>query len=409
MGSSDLLVILRVLPYPPVYGSRMRTWSLLRALAENGYRMRLLALGTEDELDAHRSMISAVCPQSEVVPHYSPSISTRRDYFRRLTSLVSPLPYGVDRFSSASMRKRIAARLRENAYSAVLCDSPYLVTNLPDSLSVPVIITTQNVEHMLLYRYWTLEKNPLKRTYAWLEWLKFRRWECSVCSRASMLLVCSEVDRSSVMELCPGIPVVVLPNTIEVDRYEIAATDTPGRILYFGEMDWHPNRDAVEFFVTKILPYLRGQVPEVRFAIAGRGPTEEYRRRFARFPDVEVIGEVPDIRSEIAKAALCVVPLRIGSGTRLKILEAAAMGKAVVSTRLGAEGLEFTDGVEIVLADSPESFAQAVADLLGNPVRRHELGKAARRRVERQYSFAALRVAMNAAFAELCSKRRDTT
>jgi glycosyltransferase involved in cell wall biosynthesis len=174
-------------------------------------------------------------------------------------------------------------------------------------------------------------------------------------------------------------------------------------------MDWYPNRDAVEFFVSAILPRLRAAVPEARFVVGGRNPSDEFRRRFAATPGIEFTGTVPDMRAEIAKAAVCVVPLRIGSGTRLKILEAAAMAKPVVSTRVGAEGLDFVDGKEIVLADEPKAFAGAVADLLRDASRRRELGQAARRRVEKCYSFPVLRTAVRAAFAglsEACSAQR---
>ena len=180
---------------------------------------------------------------------------------------------------------------------------------------------------------------------------------------------------------------------MNVDNYTPTPDSAGPIVLYSGGMDWYPNRDAVEFFVAKILPPLRKLAPEVNFVVAGRSGPEKFRRRFADVSGVRFTGTVADLRAEIAKAAVCVVPLRVGSGTRLKILEAAAMAKPIVSTRIGAEGLDFVDGEEIVLADEPREFGRAVAHLLADPARRLAMGLAALRRAETQYSLPALRSA----------------
>ena len=164
-------------------------------------------------------------------------------------------------------------------------------------------------------------------------------------------------------------------------------------------MDWHPNRDGVEFFISEILPELRRLVPSVTFRVAGRSPSGEILRRFTGVPGVEFTGTVPDMRAEIAKATVCVVPLRIGSGTRMKILEAGAMAKPIVSTSLGAEGLDLVDGEDIILADEPRTFAKAVADLLGDATRRRTLGQSVRRRIEQRYSLPVLQSALRRALA----------
>jgi glycosyltransferase involved in cell wall biosynthesis len=186
-----------------------------------------------------------------------------------------------------------------------------------------------------------------------------------------------------------------------VDVAEFEPSPDPGgaTVLYSGGMDWYPNRDAVEFFGLRVLPHVRASVSEARFVVAGRGPSDGFRRRMAAVPNVTFTGSVPDMRAEIAQATVCVVPLRIGSGTRLKILEAAAMGKAIVSTRLGAEGLDFADGSEILLADEPEMLARSVASLLRDGARRAALGRAARARVVQDYSEDVLRSQLRGALS----------
>jgi glycosyltransferase involved in cell wall biosynthesis len=185
-------------------------------------------------------------------------------------------------------------------------------------------------------------------------------------------------------------PVTVVPNVVDVHSYKVAETDDGAGVLFIGGMDWFPNRDAVEFFEEAVLPELRARLPVARFMVVGRPPPDRLRRRMEA-SGVEFLGRVDDIRPVVSAAAVSVVPLRIGSGTRMKILEAAALGKAIVSTRLGAEGLNFADGSEIALADEPGAMAAAVADLLKRPAARTAMGAAARVRVEEEYSFEALR------------------
>jgi glycosyltransferase involved in cell wall biosynthesis len=268
---------------------------------------------------------------------------------------------------------------------------------------VPLIVDCHNIEHILLERFMTHERNPLRKAYAWVEARKLRRCEQETCARASLVMVCSQEDRSMLRELVATVPVTVSPNVIDLDRYS-TTTETlknGAAVLFTAGMDWYPNRDAVEYFVFSVLPILRNRMPNVKFIVAGRSPSDKFRRRFAGISGVEFTGFVPDMRDVIAQATVCVAPLRIGSGTRLKILEAAAMGKAIVSTTVGSEGLEFVPREEIIIADEPQTFAQAVAAVLNNGPLRKRLGEAARRRVERDYSFPVLCSAMRQGLAEL--------
>jgi polysaccharide biosynthesis protein PslH len=266
---------------------------------------------------------------------------------------------------------------------------------------VPVVVDTIHVAHELLSRYTACMRNPAQRLYTWMEYRKMRRWELEVCSGAAAIWACSQRERAVFEEFCPGVPVAMVPNAIDVDTYSPAPERDDLTLLYTGIMDWYPNLNAAEFLCFEILPHFRRLVPGAKLRIAGRCDSARILRRFARIPGVEFRGTVPEMRDELAEATVCVVPLRIGSGTRLKILEAAAMAKPIVSTRLGAEGLEFVDGEEIVLADQPEAFARAVADLLADPSRRRALGQGARRRVEQQYSLTVLRKTLRQALAGL--------
>lgn len=398
---SRVLFAALTLPFPPTNGHRLRTWSLLRALAADGYSVTLVSLAEPDELNGDIRQLSEVCTAVELVraPRRS---SSPKELLARLRAIPSPAPYAASRLYSQTFRTAAERHLAQEPFDFVLCDGIYNVQNLPQDPRVPVLLNKDDVAHVIMDRYFQLQRNPAKKLYARLEAWKVRRWERTACSRMKAVLTCSHVDRSILQRLCPRVPMHVIPNVVDTEHYAPMGTPEPRTVLFQGGMDWHPNRDAVEFFATVILPKLRELVPRATFRIAGRSPSAVFRRKFGENSGLEFTGAVPDMRTEIAKATLCVVPLRIGSGTRLKILEAGAMGKAVVSTRLGAEGLEFTDGQDIVLADEPRDFAEAIAALLADASRREQIGAAARCRVESAYSLPVLCGAVRAALCQLC-------
>ncbi len=404
-----ILALTNMLPYPPTNGGQMRDWEVLRAFTSMGCEINLLSFGQLEGVNGQREEIRRVCKTIEVVSRSMTSLSNSRDYLARFRALPSSLPYAVARFQDKAMQQRIVQWTQSGRVDAVLSGTPFPLANFPSTVPVPLIVNCHNVEHLILRRYLRCERNHLRRAYAWVECQKLERWEKEVCSKASLLLVCSEHDQSVMKKLCPGPSVAVVPNAIDVNQYALSDRSDGTTLLYTGGMDWFPNRDAVEFFVTTILPDLRRMVPQINFVVAGRRGPEKFHKMLSKIPNVEFHGPVTDMRAEIAGAAVCVVPLRMGSGTRLKILEAAAMRKPVVSTRLGAEGLEFVPGEEIVLADEPEEFAVAVADLLADQSRRIALGRAARRRVERHYDLSTLGIAVRTAFEELVPQTAKVT
>jgi polysaccharide biosynthesis protein PslH len=392
-----ILMLSTSCPFPPTNGYAMRLMAILKGLTAENLETALICFGGPAQRDYESDEFRRLCYAVDVIPHPRISMSAGLDVSGRLTALFSRHPYAVAQSRSTRMEAAIRARLGE--VDAVLCEETNLLVNLPSPLPVPLIVDHHNVEHVLLERYVKHTGNPVQAAYAWIEARKTRRWERDASFRAAMVLACSEFDRAAFTKLNALIPVVTAPNVLDVNTYVPSVEPGEGGALYTGGMDWFPNRDAVEYFADRILPTIDRRVPGFLFTIAGRGPSKEFRKRFERQPKVVFTGSVPDIRTEIARASVCVVPLRIGSGTRLKILEAAAMGKAIVSTSLGAEGLKFAPGREILIADEPGAFAEAVAELLENPVRRRKLGMAARKRLEMDYGLPILCQALREALA----------
>jgi polysaccharide biosynthesis protein PslH len=392
-----ILFVLVSLPFPPNIGQRMRNYSLLRALQMDGHKVTLLAFGDPAELTSARGGLGGLCADLEVIPE--PGGAARAGYAGRLLALTSDLPYGAWRMRSDAIQAAVSQRLASQPFDLVLCDDVYLIKNLPLASSAPIVLNKSSIVHEEARRFLEHQRNPLLSAYGWIEYRRLRRLEMQACGEVAAVWVCSERDRRILANGISPAPFAVVPNVIDLADYKPAETDDGQTVVYVGAMDWLPNRDAVGFFVTEVMPELRRLVPDVSFVVAGREPPRDFRRRFEGLRDVRFTGTLPDLRPVIAQAAICAVPLRIGSGTRIKILEAAAMAKAVVSTTIGAEGLTLNDGKEIVIADEPKMMARVIARLLGDRRRRLEIGRAARRHVAAEYGIPALRRALREALA----------
>jgi glycosyltransferase involved in cell wall biosynthesis len=377
------------IPFPPDKGQRMRNFSLIKALAALRHRVQLISFAEPRDLEADHGPLRSLCDGVTLVPAPFTAKSVLHGHLRRLRALASSVPYGASRFRSARLLAHVHDHLKHHPCDVIIWDEAYNLENLTAPLPVPVVLNSHDIMHVIWRRYLALERHPAKRLYAWLEHRKLLRWEPRAHFRVAKVLAVSAHDASVLSAMCPGLPISIVPNTVDVEDYDITGAGDGRGILFVGGLDWLPNRDAVAFFARDVLPRLRRIDPSARFVVAGKLPAPRAHQRLASL-GVELLGRVDDVRPVLTAAGVCVVPLRIGSGVRWKILEAAAMGKAIVSTRLGAEGLDFEDGHEIVLADDPDAFAEAIAKLMMDTDRRRAIGLQARRRVERQYSYETL-------------------
>ncbi|MES2603717.1 MAG: glycosyltransferase family 4 protein, partial [Pseudomonadota bacterium] len=250
---------------------------------------------------------------------------------------------------------------------------------------------SHNVEYVIWQRLCQNETNWLKKLLLQLEWRKLRHYEVSACKRAALTITVSDADREHFLQLAPTSHIQSTPTGVDIDYFQAAPPEGehPNEIVFCGSMDWFPNEDAMLWFCDTMLPAIRARMPDVTLTIIGRNPGARIKA-LADGTKIRVTGTVDDVRPHVAPAAVYIVPLRIGGGTRLKIFEALAMGKAIVSTTVGAEGLPLEDGKHIVLADTPEAFAEKIVALLRHPSARHNLGKAGRQLVETRYSWARI-------------------
>ena len=361
----------------PVHsGGNIRSYHILRQLALRHELIFLSYYGGgpdaeyEDELT--RQFPGAICM---CTGKRSPTrLSRSLDYLVRLPM---EAPYAVSRFRSVAVQRRLRTWFQEARFDVVVCDFLDAAVNFPRCLPIPTTLFQHNVESEIWRRHALTESNPARRLLYRVEFEKMLSYERSMVRKFHRVIAVSEHDRQLMGAWTDLSRITVVPTGVDLQQYrpDLSAEADASLVLFVGAMDWEPNIDAVEYFCREIWPSIQCKVPAARFRIVGRSPGRRVRRLASSW--VEVTGSVPLLVDHLREAAVVVVPLRVGGGTRLKIYEAMAAAKAVVSTSIGAEGLDVHHDHNIVLADDTEAFAGAVIKLLQNADLRRRYEQAA--------------------------------
>ena len=378
--------------YPADTGGRIRSARLFERLSRI-HDVTVICFRTDDDRPEDFESMRACCSKIETVPWKETPKFTPRFYAELAVDLFSPLPYTALKYRSAAMARRIDALLGSGRYDLLLCDFLQPAVNCTDHPFRPKVLFEHNVETAIGLRQAEHAAHPFVRGYLRLEAAKIRRFEHRVAAAFDHCIMVSDEDCRTLQDEFGVRHASAIPTGVDVEYFHPMPMQAAEPTLVFvGSMDWLPNQDAVEFFVSQVLPRIRAVVP-VRFVVAGRNPPASLRH----MDGVSVTGTVDDIRPCFRDAHVCVVPLRVGGGTRIKIFEALAMARPVISTTVGAEGLPVTDGQNILLADDPDAFASAVVRLLKDAELRQRIGQAGRCLAERySWDAAAQR------FSEIC-------
>lgn len=378
----NLLVVSPYLPQPSS-GASTRNYHILKALARQ-HTVSLLALATPTEMNAYNEGQFQVdhLQHVQLLPYQLPSAKR----LQQMKAILRGKSFWLNLFIVPSMQIALDAELRRNSYDAILFETVLLAGyRVPSHINV--IIDQHNIEHELLQRTYRQEKLSLRKWYSWQESRLLKPGELERCRQANLVLVTSEREQLHLQRMLPGQVIEVVPNGVDIDmfsRHQLA--EQTHQIIFTGAMDYHPNIQAVLFFAQQCWPKLRAQIPDATWLIVGRNPPPEVQQLGA-LEGVTVTGSVPDVRPYMETAAVAIAPLQVGSGTRLKILEALSMQKAVVTTTIGCEGLAVESGKHLLIADQPDMFVQAIITLFHSPETRAKYGRAGRTLVENEYSW----------------------
>jgi sugar transferase (PEP-CTERM/EpsH1 system associated) len=405
MASKKILVLTPQFPYPPSQGTAIRNYNLTAGLARR-HEVHLLSFG--DPAMAATTPLHQACRSVQVVP------LPQRSMGQRLRGLfLSRLPDMAQRLPSPAFSRALASALDEGQPDVLEVEGIELARYLFEAAARRpgdrplVVFDDHNAEYVLQQRAFETDARSshprgwIGAAYSFVQWRRLRRYERRACLAAHRVVAVSEADAQALRTLVPGLGPAVVPNGVDMEFYsqpapplaslsQVAPNDQgrPG-LVFTGKMDFRPNVDAVLWFVQEALPLIQRTLPDLLFWVVGKAPHPRLAR-LADHPAVRLTGWVDDVRPYIAAAAVYVIPLRIGGGTRLKVLEAMAMGKAIVSTTLGCEGFDVTPDQDLMLADSPAEFAAAVLALLGDPQRRARLGDRARSFAASRYDWSAI-------------------
>lgn len=382
----NILVVSARLCYPLNTGAKIRAYHLLKTIASKHKVTMVTYYGHVEEQNyfSHFEDMGI-----NIISVFNPKIDQGITLRCFINAMRYKVPLTVAKYQSNEMKFVIQSLWDVDNFDIVYCEHLHMAP-MARRIGVPFCLDAHNVESQIAERYADLETNSFRKSVLKWNFIRFREFEMKTVSIADLVLCVSDEDIITFSSFVSGEQCRLLENGVDVDYF--APTDTLEQlhIVFVGSMDWKPNIDGVEYFLKSIFPLIQRSQPNVTFAIVGKDPSPELLKIASSNPFVEVTGTVTDVRPFVHKASICIVPLQVGGGTRLKVLEGFSMGKAVVSTSLGCEGIDCLHNHNILIEDTPEGFASSVLDLLSNLERRRSLGDRARELAVSQYSWDSL-------------------
>lgn len=404
-----ILFIAPRLPLPADTGGKIRTFNLVKQAAKvHKIDLVCFSFDASDARHARELLESGIAVT--LVPAQEPN------FIQKIGSiLLACAPYSVTKYYSKKMEEAIRKLTGENSYDMAHFDHIHMTHYDKFFDSRPCLVDEHNVEYRILERCADVEKSFIKKNLFIGQARKMKQFEAKKISSFSACSAVSDEDGKVLMHLTRNKkPVYTLPNGVDTEYFRVQGTGyrvqvEENALVFTGSMDWLPNDDAAIYFCEDILPRLWTINPNIKFYIVGKGPSDRLKELAKDEQRIILTGRVDDVRPLMARSKVFVVPLRIGGGTRLKILEAMSMGKAVVSTSIGAEGIDYTEDADIVLADRPEAFAQKIVSLFNDNEKRKALGAAGRKLVLEKYDWNIVGEQLNRIYEDLTHVKSQQT
>jgi polysaccharide biosynthesis protein PslH len=369
--------------HPTTRGGQIRTLETLKRLHQR-HEIHYVAFDLMDQPEGP-AYAAEYCTRAYPVMHRVPKKTSVAFVGQLAAGVFQRLPVAVSRYKSKAMKRQIEQLLRVQKFDAMVCDFLFPAPNMPDLASC--VLFQHNVESMIWKRH-VEHASGLRRAYYRGQERRMLAYEGEVCRRVKSVIAVSEADAEMMRSRYGAKRVSAVPTG--VDTAYFARPENPPHVadlVFLGSMDWMPNIDGIRWFVSEVLPLIRARRPECTLAIAGRKPTAEITALTQRDSRIQVTGTVPDVRPYLWGSTVSIVPLRIGGGTRLKIYEAMAAGIPVVSTTIGAEGLDIRDGETIRIGDNEQAFADCCLALLEDSAGRVRIADKARGMIAERYSW----------------------
>jgi len=372
-------------PFPPFEGGPLAMNANIQSLLKAGHQVKVLALNTNKYKIDPANIPESYRKQTGIeLIDIDLSVKPTEAFIH----LFSGKSYHVERFISATFRERLTEVLTSERFDIVQLEMLYMTPYaelIRKHSDAAVVMRSHNIEHLIWERIAQKTKNPVKKAYLSHLAMQLKKYELRHLNSYDGMAAITRHDADFFREHGCMIPLADIPFGVEVDNYPVTAnhTGTPS-LFHLGSMNWMPNLEGVNWFLNEAWPLIHKQIPSLKLHLAGRGMSGKLLN--LKLPNVEMVGEVPDAQAFIGSHTVMVVPLFSGSGIRIKIIEGMAMGKAIISTSIGAEGIRYTHGKNILIANTPDEFLAAVAKCIQNPQLCSSLGQNARRLIEEEHS-----------------------
>jgi glycosyltransferase involved in cell wall biosynthesis len=395
-----ILWLSHLVPYPPKGGALQRSYYLLREAAKF-HDIYLLAFiqhallrncfpDPDNGLEIARSKLSEFCVDVEFVP-----IPCEREWLGKerlmIESLFTSDPYTINWLKAQAMDRAIERLSDRLPFDGIHFDTISLAPYRRYFSQYKTVLTHHNIESHMILRRAENERNWLRKCYLYQEGWKLRQYEQKVCPQFSVNITCSRLDTERLLGLIPELTIAEIPNGVDLEYFKPShCAEVPDSLVFAGRLDAYPNRKAVLYIAEEIWPLLKQEIPKAVVDIVGANPPSNLVGLAEHENNFRVHGFVEDVRPYLDRASLYVCPIRDGGGTKLKILDALAMEKAIVADPIACEGIDVKDGESVLFASTPQDYVACVKMLLRNPRRRKELGRNGRRLVQEKYAYGDL-------------------
>ena len=380
-----ILQISNKAPYPANDGSSIAIYNMAVGLLENKVQLHVLTINTRKHFKPDSEVPSEFKSSSHYLSVYK---NTNTNPFGALVNLFSTQSYFVSRFYFKRFNTRLIDILAKNNFDIVQLEGLFMgvyLNTIRAHSSAKIVLRAHNVEHYIWNRHFLIEKNGLKKWYLQLQNKRLKAFELGILSKVDAVMPITKIDAEELIKLGCRKPIYTCITGVDVAAYQVKSSDVikPNTVFYFGSMDWLPNQEAVLWFLENCWEKILKAVPESKFIVAGRGMPQQFLK--INKPNVLLVDSVLDGKQFYHQHQIMVVPLWSGSGLRIKIIEGMAYGKAIVSTSIGAEGINYIENESIVIANNAEDFSAAVINLLKNSDKRLSLEKHAAELAQKEF------------------------
>jgi glycosyltransferase involved in cell wall biosynthesis len=400
-----ILFITPKIPYPAVDGHTKSMWGVIKYLSLLGHKIDLVCYKQNVNPEPLKSEIEKFAELNVLDVH------TKNSLVGALKNMFSPFPYNLYKYKRKELAKFLEDYLQNNKVDIIHVTNSHMgwVIDIIRKLTkVPVILRQENLELMIMKRFYETQKNPLLKLYAFIQYKKFLEYEPRLCSKFDKCIMMSDEDEKQLKILNPNVKSIVIPLGIEKELLSISKGEPqPFSLVHIGSLQWYPNREGLDWFLNDIFPEVLKKYPHAKLYLYGGGVPQNFHLPENIKQNVIVKGFVEDIWKELKDKSLAVIPLRIGSGIRVKIMEMLAVGINIITTSLGKEGLEVEDGKELLVADSPGEFAEKIINFFENKFDSSQMSSTGRSFIEKKYLWENISQKFEQTYFELINNNAD--